>query len=310
MLLLIPIACYNKAIKLKPDYAEAYSNRGIALQDLKRLDEALASYDKAIALKPGFAEAYYNRGNTLQDLKRLDEALASYDKAIALKPNYAEAYSNRGNTLKDLKCLDEALYYNRGNALNQLKRLDEALASYDKAIALKPDYAEAYNNRGNALKDLKRLDEALTSYDKAFGLKPDLLGLEGARLHSKMQLVTGVNLETECAHLNLSVLNGKTNTEPFFFLGISSSPKDQLQCAKFWVAERFPPSQNPCWRGERYNHDRIRIAYVSADFRHHAVSFLIVGMLESHDKSCFDVTAISLGPNDNSEIGQRLEGLF
>ena len=62
---------------------------GIALQDLKRPAEALASYDKAIALKPDFAEAYNNRGNALRDLKRPEEALASYDKAIALKPDYA-----------------------------------------------------------------------------------------------------------------------------------------------------------------------------------------------------------------------------
>ena len=66
---------------IRPDYAEAYSNRGNALQDLKRSEEALASYDKAIALKPDYAEAYNNRGNALQDLKRSEEALASYDKA-------------------------------------------------------------------------------------------------------------------------------------------------------------------------------------------------------------------------------------
>ena len=51
------MACYDKAIVLKPDYAEAYNNRGIALRDLQRPVEALASYDKAIALKPDFADA-------------------------------------------------------------------------------------------------------------------------------------------------------------------------------------------------------------------------------------------------------------
>ena len=75
------------------------NNRGNALNDLKRHEEALASYDKAIALKPDYAEAYNNRGTALNDLKRHEEALASYDKAIALKPDYAEAYNNRGNAL-------------------------------------------------------------------------------------------------------------------------------------------------------------------------------------------------------------------
>ena len=92
------LASYDKAIALKPDYAEAFNNRGIALKELKRLDEALASYDKAIALKPGYADAFNNRGNALKELKLFDEALASFDKAIALKPDSADAYLNRALT--------------------------------------------------------------------------------------------------------------------------------------------------------------------------------------------------------------------
>ena len=179
----------KRAIGLNPKVAEAHSNLGNALMDLKRSAEALASYDRAIALKPDYAEAHYNRGNALMDLTRPAEALASYDRAIALKPDFAEAHSNRGNALRDLKRPAEALasyekaialkpddaaaHNNRGTALRDLKRPEEALASYDKAIALKPDYAEAHSNRGNALRDLKRFAEALASYDKAIALKPD-----------------------------------------------------------------------------------------------------------------------------------------
>jgi tetratricopeptide (TPR) repeat protein len=183
------LASYNKAIALRPDYAEAHSNRGTALLDLKRPAEALASCDKAIALKPDYAEAHSNRGNALVDLKRPAEALASYDKAIALKPDYAEAHSNRGNALRDMKCPEDAVasydkaialkpdlmeaHSNRGNALKDLKRSEEALASYDKAIALGPNYAEAHSNRGSTLLDLRRPKEALASCDKAIALKPD-----------------------------------------------------------------------------------------------------------------------------------------
>src|SRR5262249_50228012 len=77
------------ALRINPKAARAHNNRGIALQELKRLDEALASYDKAIALKPDYAEAFSNRGNVLRELKRLDEALASYDRALAVKPDCA-----------------------------------------------------------------------------------------------------------------------------------------------------------------------------------------------------------------------------
>ena len=125
-----------------------------------------------------------------------------------------------------------------------------------------------------------------------------------------MHLCDWSNFDVECDHLIASVRDGKSSATPFTFLAIPSSPDDQLQCAKLWMAEKYPPSQKPIWRGERYKHDRIRVAYVSADFREHAVSYLTAGMFEYHNKSRFDVTAISLGPNDNSEILQRLKASF
>jgi tetratricopeptide (TPR) repeat protein len=109
---------------LKPDFAEACFNRGNVLQELGRLDEAIASYDKAIALKPDHAAAHANRGNVLHMLLQAEDALNSYDRAIQVKPDFAEAYCNRGIVLKDLT------------------RFEEALESYDKAIALKPGDAE------------------------------------------------------------------------------------------------------------------------------------------------------------------------
>ena len=145
----------GKAIALKPDLAEAYSDRGMALRKLKRFEDALANYDRAIALKPDFAMAHNNRGNALLDLKRPAEALMSCDKAIALKPDLAIAY------------------FNRGNALLDLSRPAEALANYDKAIALKLNVAQAYLNRGIVLQQLRRPADALASYDKAIALEPN-----------------------------------------------------------------------------------------------------------------------------------------
>jgi len=132
---------------LKPDFAEAHNNLGVTLQELSRLDEALASYNQAIALKPDFAQAHSNLGNSLKKLGRLDEALASYNQAIALKPDFAQAHSNLGNSLK------------------KLGRLDEAEASYTQAIALKPDFTEALMNRWHLLFDKKEFDAALRDID-------------------------------------------------------------------------------------------------------------------------------------------------
>jgi tetratricopeptide (TPR) repeat protein len=182
------LASYDKVLATRPDFAEAFSNRGLALIDLKRHEEALASCEKALVLKPDYAEGHYNRGIALVNLGRLREALASDDKALALKPDFAEAHCNRGVVLHALERLadaltsfDEALaqkpdyavaLYNRGNALIDLQRPAEALASYDKALSLKPDFAEVLCNRGLALVDLKCPQDALASYDGAIALKP------------------------------------------------------------------------------------------------------------------------------------------
>jgi protein O-GlcNAc transferase len=317
---------FDKAIALKSDYAEIFDGRGIALMDLKRLDEAVANFDKAIGLKPGYSKAYYNRGNALTDLNRFEEALASYDKAIYLKPDYAIAHHNRGNVLRALKQFDEALasydkavalnpgyataFNNRGNALTDQKNLHEALVNYDKAISLIPDYAEAYYNRGNALIDLKRFDEAFLSYDRALAINPELFGAEGTRLLAKLRICNWTDLDNECIGLVSSVRSGKASTGPFAFLAISSSPDDQLRCAKLWAAEKFPPSPKVRCHAEPYRHDRIRVAYLSADFREHPVAYLMAGMLECHDPSRFDVTGISLGSDDNSAMRRRVKAAF
>ena len=146
------IDAYDEAIRLKPDYATAYYNRGNAKRSLGRHEEAIADYDEAIQLKSDYAKAYNNRGNAKRSLGRHEEAIADYDEAIRLKSDYAKAYNNRGN------------------AKRSLGRHEEAIADYDEAIRLNPDYAEAYNNRGEANISLNRADEAHRDFETAITL--------------------------------------------------------------------------------------------------------------------------------------------
>jgi tetratricopeptide (TPR) repeat protein len=183
------LASYDRALALRPDSAEALSNRGLTLHKLKRFEEALASFDRALTLRPDFAAALLNRGLTLHELKRFEEALASHDRALAVRPDHAEALCNRGLTLHELKRFEEALasydralkarpdyaeaLSNRGVTLYTLKRFEEALASHDRAVTVRPDFAEALSNRGLTLHELKRFAEALASYDRALKARPD-----------------------------------------------------------------------------------------------------------------------------------------
>jgi tetratricopeptide (TPR) repeat protein len=141
-----------------PDCAEFHNNRGVALQMMKRFEEALASYDKAIALKSDYANAHFNRGTALKNLNRREDALASYDQALACKPDDAETQNNRAVLLQ------------------QLRRYDEAIASYDKAIAAKADHIMAHYNRGTALLSKGDMPEAEKMFRKALQLKPDFPG--------------------------------------------------------------------------------------------------------------------------------------
>lgn len=178
----------SKAIEVYPAFAPAHNNRGIALLNLGRLEDAFANFDKASSVDPAYAEAHNNAGDALARLGRHEEALAKFDKALALRPDDAAGWNNRGITLIDLKRPEEALasydtalslkpdiaqvHNNRGIALMRLKRPEDALVSYKRALTLKPDNAETWNNLGNALKELRRHEEAVTAYEKAVSLKP------------------------------------------------------------------------------------------------------------------------------------------
>src|SRR5215831_7406634 len=320
------LADIDKALALQSGYAEAHVNKGILHGRLKHHDEALAAFDTALKLSPNLANAWLGRGDVFFDLRRNDEALAAYDKALTRRPGLPEAWLGRGNVLSELKRHGEAMaayeralslrsdlaegWLGRGNVLFDLKRADEALSAYDKALSLKPDQAEASAGRGNVLTELKRYGEAVSAYDKALALKPDLVAVQGERLRGRLQLCDWDGLKTEYDHLIQAVRSGKENVSPFAFLAIEDSAEDQLACARSWVRKNYPARQPPIWRGERYEHDKMRIGYVSADFREHPVAYLAAGLFECHDRSRFDVLGLSIGPNDRSDIRRRPERAF
>jgi predicted O-linked N-acetylglucosamine transferase (SPINDLY family) len=316
---------FSAAIKLNPDVAETWNNRGTVCNDLKDYGAALADFDRAIGLNAAYAEAYTNKGKSLALLKRNDEALTCYDKALSLNPALAEAWLGRGNVSAALRrsrdalaAYDKALsikpglvqaWIARGNLLIDLKRFDDALAGFDQAIALDPKLAEAWSGRGDALTVMKRFDDAFTAFDRAFSLDPDMASVEGARLHAKMHCCDWSDYDAECAHLVGSVRAGKRAALPFHMLSVDCSPQDQLQCARAFAAERYPPATSPASPVRRRS-GRIRIAYLSSDFRQHATSHLIAGLFEAHDREKFDVIGISVGPDDRSPLRSRLERAF
>ena len=125
------LALYEKAIALRPDYDEAWNNKGNVLDEMDRYEDAIKCYDKAIELKPYAEEYWNNKGNALDELGNFKEAIECYDKVIGIKPEYEEAWNNKGF------------------ALGSLGQYEEAIRCYDKAISINPNYEVAWNNRAS-----------------------------------------------------------------------------------------------------------------------------------------------------------------
>ena len=315
------LAAFERALAITPGLAEAWLGRGHALGRLGNYEEALSAYDRAVALNPTLAEAWLGRGHVFVQLQQFGDALAAYDRAVALKPDLAEAWLVRGLALGVLGNVQEALaaysrtlaldpnlvqaWMGRGNACLHLRQYDDALAAYDRALALNANFAEAWLGRAEVLVQLNEPNKALAAFDRALTLKPEIHFAQGDRLHAKLSLSNWTNLEAELADLVAAVKTGNLAVSPFNFIEMAVSAADQLACAKRVMADY--PSLPRAWRGEICSHDRIRMGYFSADFRTHPVAQLVAGLFEHHNKSRFEISAISYGPDDTSDLRDRIK---
>lgn len=185
------IKSFDKAIELNPELAEAWNNKGAALNSLgNNPNDAIKSLDKAIEIDPQYAEAWSNKGNALMKLGKLHEAVKSYDRAIKINPQNATSWYNKGTALYELndqieavKSFDKTIevnpqyakaWTNRGNALEKLGKLNEAIESYNRAIKIDPQLAEAWNSKGLALRVQGEYNEAINAFDKAIEINPFL----------------------------------------------------------------------------------------------------------------------------------------
>jgi protein O-GlcNAc transferase len=291
------IAAYRDAVRLKPDYSEAFNNLGAALQAHGMMDEALAAYRKAVELQPDYAMAWSNLGSCLQLRGILDDAVAAYRKAIRLNPGYALAH------------------YNLGNALRALRRPSESIDAFRTAVQLRPDFEEAYSNLGAVLHEQGRLEEALAAYREALRLKPQWGSAAGQVVHLLRQLCLWDELIPFARSLQQAIATDAPLAKgipPFSMLASEAPAAEQLRCARQWVMHKKLFAAGDVRRrggasSSGGGRDSLRIGYLSADFREHPVAYLMAGVLESYDRAAFEIVAYSYGPNDASPIRRRVQ---
>ncbi|MGZ3409928.1 MAG: tetratricopeptide repeat protein [Xanthobacteraceae bacterium] len=316
------LAAYGRVLAADPRSVAAHYNLGLATLRSDRFQEAISHFDKAVEIDPAFSAAHDARGNALLGLGRTEDALASYDRAIAAAPNSAPAHNNRGLALQKLRRSADALtsfdaalrinpefaaaHGNRAQALQSLGKAAEARDSLDRAIALDPTSIDLRANRGNAALTARQYESA--AEDFAFVLKadPEYPYAVGSLMHCRMQVCDWTDFGDSLSAIETGARVGKRVALPFIMVTLTNDARLNLEAAKIRAAD-LGLSSVPFLQDKPYEHDRVRIAYVSADFREHPVAFLIAGMLEQHDRSRFDVTAISIGPDNGTELRRRIK---
>jgi protein O-GlcNAc transferase len=317
---------YDRALAIRPDHGPALFNRANTLAQSNRFEEACRTYEKLLQLVPNHVAALGSYADALCLVGRHEEAVAPYRRALALKPDHIPVLNNYGNLLIELRRTDEALacfdralslapndpelLFNRGNVLTTLERAEEALASFDRALAVAPDRADTLNNRANVLLSLNRHEEAIRDYERALALDPRhphvfdtlaILVLDACNWSKAARL----------AEIAEPAIADKRHTigiaYPLFYFG---NPSYLLTCARDYLQRNLPPVIKPLPPRSAAKSDKLRVAYVSADFRGHAVATSIVELLERHDHSHFEFVGLSIGRDDGSPTRARIAKSF
>jgi predicted O-linked N-acetylglucosamine transferase (SPINDLY family) len=285
--------CARRTLSLKADIHEAHILLANSLRAQNRLDEAIESYRAALRIKPDMADVHYELGNLLMQRGEPAIAAASFRKAVELKPDFTGALNKLGLALHETRDFAGAIdayrkvleinpgspgtYSNLGLSWHFLGNLWEAEICFREATRLRPEVPGAWSNLAGTLNAQRKYDEAINAYRRALELKPDY-----ADVRSNMLLC-----------LNYTSSYG---------------PEAVLEEHKAWEKTHVPKVprvlsyRNPPEPGRR-----IRIGYVSPDFRSHSVSFFIEPVLKHHDRDAFEVVCYAEVRNPDG-ITQRLRG--
>jgi predicted O-linked N-acetylglucosamine transferase (SPINDLY family) len=317
---------YESATAINPAFVQAWFRRGLLLQQTGRSLEAIRSYDQVIAHKPGHLDAEANRALLLSTLHRHDEALVGYDRVLAAQPQNVRIHLLRSSVLRELNRFEEAAaacnaaialdpssadaYVNRGLCLMDLDRADEALRSYEQAIAIDIDCASAYFNRAYLLRMLGRFDAAAADYRRVADLSPDIDFLSGARLEANLQVCDWREFDHLLGQIVAGIKSGKRAIHPFNFLGMIDAPDLQREAARIWVEHSCPTNHTLGRIAARKPDGKLRIGYFSADYREHPTARLVAELIETHDRSRFEVIGFALGRETNDLPRQRLVRAF
>jgi len=284
------VESWRHAVRLRADHAASWVGLGKALIEADDFEPAVEACTRAIALAPDAAETYTNLGVALDALGRTDEAIAAYRHAIALAPGMAKAHNNLGS------------------ACDRMGLFDAAEAAYRRALALAPDYANAHNNLGSVLGRTGRAAEAIACHRAALKYNPGHVDARVNLCYQRRHACDWQGLEADEQAVLALIESGQGWVHPFPVLGLPSDAAQQLACARAWVGRMPMPAPAAHYREAEAG--PIRLGYLSADFRAHPVAALVAEIFELHDRERFTVTGYAIGPDDGSDMRERIAAAF
>jgi predicted O-linked N-acetylglucosamine transferase (SPINDLY family) len=253
----------------------------------KRRQQARAKALAAVVANPKNGSTWSTLGDALVNLTCYKQAIANYDKALALTPD------------------NDSHWEKRRAAVAILKKSGKFPEVGDIPDFVRQD-ANGWAVRAGSFASSKRYGDAVRACEEALRLDPSHLAANRIAIFSRCYSCNWRTRESDRQLAAEGARSGRPIVTAFVHRVISESEEDGHLIARIW-ARGYPPSDNPLWQGERYKHDKIRIAYISTDFRIHPVGIAMVGCLEHSDRARFETTAISLGHDDESDIRRRVE---
>ena len=299
----------------------------------------LKHFQQLFLRDPKNLDALINCGNLCVELKRYEEAAGYFRRIVrALKTNalardalcYAlqesgnEAHA-QGRFTQAEACFEEALqhqpsnaiyWFNLGNAQRQLGKTNAAFTSFKQSIRFDPNDADAHNNLGNIQRELGQLDQSIASYEKALQLQPDLHHALAHLVHQKQHICDWQDLNSQITQLRDWVMTIPTaQISPFALISMPGTTAiEQKQCASNWANSFFSQlvQQRQSFDFGKLNlaQKKLKIGYLSADFRLHPLAFLITELIEHSDKNQFETIAYSYGADDKTPERKCLQKAF